>query len=180
MIPHSQTVLRRTRKGLPDGGRPCGANPCLSNLIARGSRVERARPKVVNLLGSSRGGTRTPDPVINSHLLYQLSYSGSSPMRLSFYRPSAGAKLAVRPRLGNEDSAVYRVDSSVSRRGRIRRPDGAPHARCAGQLRCTEHAVAFPLGGRPSLPALRCASPDEQKKEDPAHGRLRFLVTGDG
>jgi hypothetical protein len=25
---------------------------------------------------SSRGGTRTPDPVINSHLLYQLSYSG--------------------------------------------------------------------------------------------------------
>jgi hypothetical protein len=28
-------------------------------------------------LGSSRGGTRTPDPVINSHLLYQLSYSGS-------------------------------------------------------------------------------------------------------
>ena len=27
---------------------------------------------------SSRGGTRTPDPVINSHLLYQLSYSGST------------------------------------------------------------------------------------------------------
>jgi hypothetical protein len=26
--------------------------------------------------GYSRGGTRTPDPVINSHLLYQLSYSG--------------------------------------------------------------------------------------------------------
>ena len=28
------------------------------------------------VLLSSRGGTRTPDPVINSHLLYQLSYSG--------------------------------------------------------------------------------------------------------
>ncbi len=28
---------------------------------------------------SSRGGTRTPDPVINSHLLYQLSYSGRQP-----------------------------------------------------------------------------------------------------
>jgi hypothetical protein len=28
------------------------------------------------LMGDSRGGTRTPDPVINSHLLYQLSYSG--------------------------------------------------------------------------------------------------------
>ncbi len=27
---------------------------------------------------SSRGGTRTPDPVINSHLLYHLSYSGST------------------------------------------------------------------------------------------------------
>jgi hypothetical protein len=35
--------------------------------LARGSAV----------LDSSRGGTRTPDPVINSHLLYQLSYSGS-------------------------------------------------------------------------------------------------------
>jgi hypothetical protein len=30
----------------------------------------------VVLLKNSRGGTRTPDPVINSHLLYQLSYSG--------------------------------------------------------------------------------------------------------
>jgi hypothetical protein len=28
---------------------------------------------------SSRGGTRTPDPVINSHLLYHLSYSGRVP-----------------------------------------------------------------------------------------------------
>src|SRR5687767_12620117 len=28
---------------------------------------------------SSRGGTRTPDPVINSHLLYHLSYSGMNP-----------------------------------------------------------------------------------------------------
>ena len=28
------------------------------------------------VLPYSRGGTRTPDPVINSHLLYHLSYSG--------------------------------------------------------------------------------------------------------
>src|SRR3977135_3461615 len=28
---------------------------------------------------SSRGGTRTPDPVVNSHLLYHLSYSGIAP-----------------------------------------------------------------------------------------------------
>src|SRR5690348_2834174 len=32
-------------------------------------------------VGSSRGGTRTPDPVINSHLLYQLSYSGRGAAR---------------------------------------------------------------------------------------------------
>ena len=30
----------------------------------------------LSLCSDSRGGTRTPDPVINSHLLYQLSYSG--------------------------------------------------------------------------------------------------------
>ena len=28
---------------------------------------------------SSRGGTRTPDRVINSHLLYHLSYPGMHP-----------------------------------------------------------------------------------------------------
>ena len=37
---------------------------------------------------SSRGGTRTPDPVINSHLLYQLSYSG----KLLFNNNFAGAR----------------------------------------------------------------------------------------
>lgn len=34
---------------------------------------------VAMILNSSRGGTRTPDPVINSHLLYHLSYSGIAP-----------------------------------------------------------------------------------------------------
>ena len=55
---------------------------------------------------SSRGGTRTPDPVINSHLLYQLSYSGSLTMAQLFStnaRLSAGQKLVVRAPLGNED-----------------------------------------------------------------------------
>src|SRR6476646_2910158 len=42
-----------------------------------------AMPVSINRCGSesynsSRGGTRTPDPVINSHLLYHLSYSGSA------------------------------------------------------------------------------------------------------
>jgi hypothetical protein len=37
----------------------------------------RAQRAAILVLGAnSRGGTRTPDPVINSHLLYQLSYSG--------------------------------------------------------------------------------------------------------
>ena len=31
---------------------------------------------------NSRGGTRTPDPVINSHLLYHLSYSGTAPKNI--------------------------------------------------------------------------------------------------
>ena len=35
--------------------------------------VRRAKSFSIN---SSRGRTRTADPVINSHLLYQLSYSG--------------------------------------------------------------------------------------------------------
>ena len=39
-------------------------------------RPEAQRAAIVSLDGDSRGGTRTPDPVINSHLLYQLSYSG--------------------------------------------------------------------------------------------------------
>jgi hypothetical protein len=36
----------------------------------------REKPLTRNGFRNSRGGTRTPDPVINSHLLYQLSYSG--------------------------------------------------------------------------------------------------------
>jgi hypothetical protein len=44
-------------------------------------RARQTRPTSLSILAwhwSSRGGTRTPDPVINSHLLYQLSYSGLS------------------------------------------------------------------------------------------------------
>jgi hypothetical protein len=52
--------IRNNKKGL---GRT--AKPFLLMFLLLGFR-------------SSRGGTRTPDPVINSHLLYQLSYSGLS------------------------------------------------------------------------------------------------------
>src|SRR5438477_339706 len=34
-------------------------------------------------LRNSRGGTRTPDPPVNSRLLYQLSYSGMSAAQIS-------------------------------------------------------------------------------------------------
>jgi hypothetical protein len=49
--------------------------------------------------GNSRGGTRTPDPVINSHLLYQLSYSGLI----------AAKKLAARHPLGNDETCPLRA-----------------------------------------------------------------------
>src|SRR5579863_917307 len=57
---------------------------------------------------SSRGGTRTPDPAVNSRLLYQLSYSGrinkvrigrktgqASPRALRPPRPEAANALTV-------------------------------------------------------------------------------------
>jgi hypothetical protein len=57
-------------------------------------------------LRSSRGGTRTPDPVINSHLLYQLSYSGKRRnlrQRTSFRNCYPGAGL------GRLSSAIKRT-----------------------------------------------------------------------
>ena len=48
-----------------------------------GPASERTPARLTNgaemIYTSSRGGTRTPDPVINSHLLYHLSYSGIAP-----------------------------------------------------------------------------------------------------
>ena len=43
----------------------------------RAQRRKALRP--FDLDNSSRGGTRTPDRVINSHLLYHLSYPGILP-----------------------------------------------------------------------------------------------------
>jgi hypothetical protein len=42
----------------------------------RGQRAETARRCNLLRYFNSRGGTRTPDPLINSQLLYRLSYSG--------------------------------------------------------------------------------------------------------
>jgi hypothetical protein len=49
---------------------------------------------------NSRGGTRTPDPVINSHLLYQLSYSGRI-LRGIDMPLVPGGKLVRTPMAGN-------------------------------------------------------------------------------
>ena len=52
------------------------------SAVALDDTKQRAEPRraqraaMLVLEANSRGGTRTPDPVINSHLLYQLSYSG--------------------------------------------------------------------------------------------------------
>jgi len=52
-------------------------------------------------LRNSRGGTRTPDPVINSHLLYQLSYSGLRS------RPKTSGQHLVRQRAGSFGAHVW-------------------------------------------------------------------------
>src|ERR1039458_8434674 len=57
--PVSATGRRTTRQGVAMGG----------SQLPVGHAV-------LQLTVSSRGGTRTPDPAINSRLLYQLSYSG--------------------------------------------------------------------------------------------------------
>lgn len=40
--------------------------------------VSHAPRKVRKFMSDSPGETRTPDPVVNSHLLYRLSYRGMS------------------------------------------------------------------------------------------------------
>ena len=101
---------------------------------------------MLGYLLNSRGGTRTPDPVINSHLLYQLSYSGSSmALPAPLVAPSAGQKLAVRLRLGNEASAVHGINPRTPGSGRIRGPQRAPDARRTGQLGTADYAVPLPL-----------------------------------
>ena len=49
---------------------------------------EMKKPLSSNGFQSSRGGTRTPDPVINSHLLYQLSYSGKCCSLVAYALPA--------------------------------------------------------------------------------------------
>ncbi len=86
--------------GIPHEPRT-GAKP---GQIARSYGASPDHPaRWCGYLLNSRGGTRTPDPVINSHLLYQLSYSGSSmAWSCSFLRtvgrPKTSGASAVRQR----------------------------------------------------------------------------------
>ena len=63
---------------------------------------------------SSRGGIRTPDPLINSQLLYQLSYSGRDPRRVG----EVAVKVVARPRpLKREVPYCALVESAPIRAG---------------------------------------------------------------
>ena len=93
------------------------------------------------VLLSSRGGTRTPDPVINSHLLYQLSYSGLSTSGCAFscaHPLSTGQNVAARRRLSNVESAPHRVEARIPGNSRIcgsqRSPDAPSPGSCEAPM----------------------------------------------
>lgn len=79
-------VIHQLKTGIA-GGRMIAFEPAYkkpfdflaeNNQMAKQKKPLRER-KTAFLKTGSPGGTRTPDPVINSHLLYHLSYSGMSP-----------------------------------------------------------------------------------------------------
>jgi hypothetical protein len=84
-------VSIRTR--LVQHGLSKNAKRALSFESARLHKVEA----IVVFQNSSRGGTRTPDPVINSHLLYHLSYSGIAMQTSDSQRPNQPIPLRVFP-----------------------------------------------------------------------------------
>ena len=56
-----------------------GAENCNETTMAPESVVAQRLPEAFN----SRGRTRTCDPAVNSRLLYQLSYAGSTDQKVS-------------------------------------------------------------------------------------------------
>ena len=54
----------------------CDGLVCVGEERQCPAEAVQPQPLRLRLLVHSRGGTRTPDRVINSHLLYHLSYSG--------------------------------------------------------------------------------------------------------
>ncbi len=125
-------VQRRQLRGVPDAALdPCGRmvrqerrpRP-VAEVLARNTRIVGWR--------NSRGGTRTPDPVINSHLLYQLSYSGR---RTS----NGGCNFAMGP-------AGVKSEAPENVQGLIVRP-----SRCKALLAAnvSDCSLVTPQAGRP-------------------------------
>ena len=68
----------------------------LDRLIARSvDTVAIVIDKSDIVLQNSRGRTRTCDSVVNSHLLYQLSYAGSTPEATPTGRMNTPARIRV-------------------------------------------------------------------------------------
>ncbi len=69
----------RARRSAWSGRSRYGYSPLLGGTDMKKPAITRAYERRLGVLGSSYGSpgrTRTADPVINSHLLYQLSYRG--------------------------------------------------------------------------------------------------------
>jgi hypothetical protein len=101
---------------------------------------------------SSRGGTRTPDPVINSHLLYQLSYSGSCRLHPVVRLSRQGQKLAASNRLGNARVSLQCAAERVPAH-RHHRPKNVPHTNLYGSADRLEAHAAYTerIGARKQL-----------------------------
>ena len=74
VTPTQKGLVMRVIEGLPLLGFTCASGR--STFIAKETSLGGLFQMYPLISADSRGGTRTPDPVINSHLLYQLSYSG--------------------------------------------------------------------------------------------------------
>ncbi len=125
--------FHKARDGRDLPGQRAEVNAC--NILHRGRRERawspgreaktatkcggRRVPAVLRRRGfgeDSRGGTRTPDPVINSHLLYQLSYSG--------WRGRTAEKLLARPRTSNRPPpSICRPSSHTALGHRVTCPE---------------------------------------------------------
>src|SRR5512140_934441 len=97
------------------------------------------------LISYSRGGTRTPDPVINSHLLYHLSYSGSA---LHFTRSAPHGQAKRDPPRHRRSFATTGADRSPSKTHPCAATDAA-------SVPCATRPRAQPLPAGPSPRARR-------------------------
>jgi hypothetical protein len=145
--------------------------PALYAIVERGSVRSPSAAHCSTLL-YSRGGTRTPDPVINSHLLYQLSYSGSRE------KTSRGAGLRQRVLLdGGTLRLAGGVDPGISGNRRIRDPERPANSARPRQPGLPDNAVALSFGG---CSLRRCsAAADHQQHYQREWRECSHLTTSD-